>query len=142
MNASSDATTVLVFSHRPEVREAIINAVGRRPAADVGRVHYVEAGTIAEVLAEVDAGGVNLAILDGEAQPTGGMGLSRQLKNEIAQCPPMIVAVQRRDDRWLAVWSQADAVIVHPLDPLTAAETVAEVLRSRRSPAVNNAGNE
>jgi DNA-binding response OmpR family regulator len=142
MNASSDATTVLVFSHRPEVREAIINAVGRRPAADVGRVHYVEAGTIAEVLAEVDAGGVNLAILDGEAQPTGGMGLSRQLKNEIAQCPPMIVAVQRRDDRWLAVWSQADAVIVHPLDPLTAAETVAEVLRSRRSRAVNNSGNE
>ncbi len=142
MNASSDATTVLVFSHRPEVREAIINAVGRRPAADVGRVHYVEAGTIAEVLAEVNAGGVNLAILDGEAQPTGGMGLSRQLKNEIAQCPPMIVAVQRRDDRWLAVWSQADAVIVHPLDPLTAAETVAEVLRSRRSRAVNNSGNE
>jgi len=142
MNASSDATTVLVFSHRPEVREAIINAVGRRPAADVGRVHYVEAGTIAEVLAEVDAGGGNLAILDGEAQPTGGMGLSRQLKNEIAQCPPVIVAVQRRDDRWLAVWSQADAVIVHPLDPLTAAETVAEVLRSRRLRAVNNSGTE
>ncbi len=132
MNASSNATTVLVFSHRPEVREAIINAVGRRPAADVGRVHYVEAATIAEVLAEVDAGGVDLAILDGEAQPTGGMGLSRQLKNEIAQCPPLIVAVRRRDDRWLAVWSQADAVIVHPLDPLVAAETVAEVLRSRR----------
>jgi DNA-binding response OmpR family regulator len=137
MNASSDATTVLVFSHRPEVREAIINAVGRRPVADVGRVNYVEAGTIAEVLAEVDAGGVNLAILDGEAQPTGGMGLSRQLKNEIAQCPPVIVAVQRRDDRWLAVWSQADAVIMHPLDPLAAAETVAEVLRSQRPQAAD-----
>jgi hypothetical protein len=62
------------------------------------------------------------------------MGLSRQLKNEIAQCPPVIVSVQRRDDRWLAVWSQADAVIVHPLDPLVAAETVAEVLRSHRLP--------
>jgi DNA-binding response OmpR family regulator len=135
MNASSNATTVLVFSHRPEVREAIINAVGRRPAADVGRVQYVEAGTIAQVLAQVDAGGVSLAILDGEAQPTGGMGLSRQLKNEIAQCPPVIVAVRRRDDRWLAVWSQADAVIVHPLDPLVAAETVAEVLRSQRRSA-------
>ncbi|MBV9011861.1 MAG: response regulator transcription factor [Pseudonocardiales bacterium] len=137
MNASSDATTVLVFSHRPEVREAIISAVGRRPAADVGRVRYVEAGAIAEVLAQVDAGGVNLVILDGEAQPTGGMGLCRQLKNEIARCPPVIVAVQRRDDRWLAVWSQADAVIVHPLDPLAAAETVAEVLRSQRRQAAN-----
>ncbi len=136
-SAPSDAITVLVFSHRPEVREAIINAVGRRPAADVGRLHYVEAGTIAEVLAQVDAGEVDLAILDGEAQPTGGMGLSRQLKNEIAQCPPVIVSVQRRDDRWLAVWSQADAVLVHPLDPLVAAETVAEVLRSHRPQAAN-----
>ncbi|MGB9280953.1 MAG: hypothetical protein WCB57_12860 [Pseudonocardiaceae bacterium] len=137
MNVPSDAITVLVFSHRPEVREAIINAVGRRPAADVGRVQYVEAGTIAEVLAQVDAGAVDVAILDGEAQPTGGMGLSRQLKNEIAQCPPVIIAVQRRDDRWLAVWSQADAVLVHPLDPLIAAEAVAEVLRSRRPQATN-----
>jgi DNA-binding response OmpR family regulator len=136
MNASI-STTILVFSHRPEVREAIISAVGRRPAPDVGRVEYLEAGTIAEVLAAVDAGQVGLAILDGEAQPTGGMGLSRQLKNEIAQCPPIIVSVQRRDDRWLAVWSQADSVIVHPLDPLAAAEAVAEVLRSRRLPAAN-----
>ena len=114
-----------------------MNAVGRRPAADVGRVHYVEAGTIAEVLAQVDAGRVGLAILDGEAQPTGGMGVSRQLKNEIAQCPPVIVTVKRRDDRWLAVWSQADAVMVHPLDPLAAAETVAEVLRKHRTRTVN-----
>jgi len=134
-NAPSTAgTTVLVFSHRPEVREAIVMAVGRRPAPDVGRLHYVEAGTLAEVLAEVDSGAVDLAILDGEAQPTGGMGLSRQLKNEITDCPPIIIAVRRRDDRWLATWSQADAVIVHPLDPITAAETVAEVLRSHRLP--------
>lgn len=132
MNATS--ITILVFSHRPEVREAIMTAVGRRPAADVGRVRYVEAGTIDEVITEVDGGGVALAILDGEAQPTGGMGLSRQLKNELAASPPVIVAVQRRDDRWLATWSQADAVIVHPLDPLVAAETVAEVLRSHRLP--------
>jgi DNA-binding response OmpR family regulator len=137
MSASTGATTVLVFSHRPEVRQAIIDAVGQHPAADVGRLRYVEAGTIAEVLSEVDAGRVDLAILDGEAQPTGGMGLSRQLKNEIAQCPPVIISVRRRDDRWLAVWSQADAVIVHPLDPLVAAETVAEVLRAYRPQAAN-----
>jgi DNA-binding response OmpR family regulator len=133
---STPSTTVLVFSHRPEVREAIINAVGRRPASDLPRVRYLESGTIAEVLTEVDAGGVDLAILDGEAQPTGGMGLSRQLKNEIKDCPPIIVAVRRKDDRWLATWSQADAVLVHPLDPLAAAETVAEVMRSNQLPAV------
>jgi DNA-binding response OmpR family regulator len=130
---AAETLTVLVFSHRPEVREGIVMAVGRKPAPDLGRVRFVEVGGIADVLVAADAGGIDLAILDGEAQPTGGMGLSRQLKNEIDDCPPIIVAVRRRDDRWLATWSQADAVLVHPLDPLTAAETVADVLRSSRA---------
>jgi DNA-binding response OmpR family regulator len=126
---SSRTWNVLVFSHRPEVREALVNAVGRRPAPDLGRVRYLEVGGIGEVLAACDAGEVDLAILDGEAQPTGGMGLARQLKDEITNCPPIVVSVRRADDRWLATWSQAEAVLVHPLDPLTAAETVADVLR-------------
>jgi DNA-binding response OmpR family regulator len=133
---STQTTKILVFSHRPEVRETIITAVGRRPAPDLARVDYVEAGAIADVLYEVDHGTVDLLILDGEAQPTGGMGLSRQLKDEITNCPPIVVAVRRKDDRWLATWSQADAVLVHPLDPLAAAETVAEVLRGSAVPVV------
>jgi len=131
---SEQQLRVLVFSHRPEVRESLTMAVGRRPAADVGRVSYLEVGTIAEVLMAMDDGGVDLAILDGEAQPTGGIGLCRQLKHELTNCPPIIIAVRRKDDRWLATWSQADAVLVHPLDPLTAAETVADVLRGGRLP--------
>ncbi|USX48279.1 hypothetical protein [Lentzea sp. HUAS12] len=133
---STQTTKILVFSHRPEVRETIITAIGRRPAPDLSRVEYLEVGTIADVLYEVDNGTVDLLILDGEAQPTGGMGLSRQLKDEITNCPPVVVAVRRKDDRWLATWSQADAVLVHPLDPLAAAETVAEVLRGSAVPVV------
>lgn len=122
--------TVLVFSHQPAVREAILSAVGRRPAPDVGRVTWIEAGTIAEVLGHLDVGGVDLAVFDGESQPTGGMGLCRQVKHEITDCPPVVVVVRRSADRWLATWSMADAVLEHPLDPLTAAETVAQVLRT------------
>ena len=133
---SEQSTRILVFSHRPEVRESIISAVGRRPATDLGRVSYVEAAGVADVLVEMDEGAIDLAILDGEAQPTGGIGLCRQLKNEIDDCPPIVIAVRRKDDRWLATWSQADAVLVHPLDPLTAAETVADVLRAHRVPVV------
>lgn len=127
---------ILVFSHRPEVRESIITAIGRRPAADLGRVDYIEAAGVADVLSELDAGTADLAILDGEAQPTGGIGLTRQLKNEVTDCPPIVVVVRRKDDRWLATWSQADAVLVHPLDPLATAQTVAEVLRAQRVPVV------
>jgi DNA-binding response OmpR family regulator len=130
----SSPLKILVFSHRPEVRETIVTAIGRRPAADIGRVEYLEVGTTSEVLMAMDSGVVDLAILDGEAQPTGGIGLCRQLKNEITACPPIVIAIRRKDDRWLATWSEADAVVVHPLDPLTAAETVADVLRNKQLP--------
>ncbi|SNR46170.1 hypothetical protein SAMN06265360_106192 [Haloechinothrix alba] len=137
---SSEPHTILVFSHRDDVRESIITAIGRRPAADIGRVNYIEAAQVSDVLAEMDAGTVDLAILDGEAQPTGGMGVSRQLNSELAQCPPIVVTVLRKDDRWLATWSKADAVLVHPLDPVTAAETVADLLRARKLPTATGAG--
>ncbi len=120
---------VLVYSHRPEVREAIMTAVGRRPAPDVGRIDFLEASGIAEVLAAVDDHVADVLILDGEAQPTGGIGISRQVHMEADQVPPVILTVRRAADRWLATWSRADEILVHPLDPVTAAECMAAVLR-------------
>jgi DNA-binding response OmpR family regulator len=134
---STQPLTILVYSHRAAVREAIITAVGRRPTADIGRVTYLEAAAVAEVLMAMDSGEVDLAILDGEAQPTGGIGLCRQLKHEVGDPAPIVIAIRRKDDRWLATWSGADAVLVHPLDPLAAAETVADVLRTKRLPVVH-----
>jgi DNA-binding response OmpR family regulator len=131
MTAPAAPSTVIVFSHDPAVREQVRSAVGRRPAADLGRIDWVECATGAEVVARIDAGGVDVAVLDGEAQPTGGMGISRQLKYEIDDCPALCVLLGRRDDRWLATWSLADAVIDRPIDPVTAAETVAQLLRDR-----------
>jgi DNA-binding response OmpR family regulator len=131
MTAAGAPSTVIVFSHDPAVRGQVRSAVGRRPAPDLGRIDWVECSTGAEVVARIDAGGVDVAILDGEAQPTGGMGISRQLKYEIEDCPALCVLLGRRDDRWLATWSLADASIDRPLDPVAAAETVAQLLRDR-----------
>ncbi len=104
-------------------------AIGRRPAPDLPRVEYLECSSVADVLMAIDAGQADIAILDGEAQPTGGMGISRQIHNEAANPPPVILAVKRTADRWLATWSKAEEVLVYPLDPVIAAETVAKVLR-------------
>jgi DNA-binding response OmpR family regulator len=131
MTAPAVPSTVIVFSHDPAVREQVRSAVGRRPAPDLGRIDWVECATGAEVVARIDAGGVDVAVLDGEAQPTGGMGISRQLKYEIDDCPALCVLLGRRDDRWLATWSLADATIDRPIDPVTAAEAVAQLLRDR-----------
>jgi len=129
--ATARTQTVIVFSQDPAVRDQVRLAVGRRPAPDLGSVEYIDCATGEEVVARVDAGGVDLAILDGEAQPAGGMGISRQLKNEVRDCPAICILLGRRDDRWLATWSQADATMSRPVDPLTAAETVAALLRQR-----------
>lgn len=131
MTAPAAPSTVIVFSNDPAVREQVRSAVGRRPAADLGRIEWIECSTGDEVVAAIDKGGIDVAILDGEAQPTGGMGISRQLKYEIDDCPALCVLLGRRDDRWLATWALADATINRPIDPVTAAETVAQLLRDR-----------
>lgn len=126
---------VLVYSNRAEVREAVILGIGRRPSRDVGKIDFLECSTFAEVLTAVDAGEADVLILDGEAQPVGGMGISRQIHLEMEVVPPVILLVRRADDRWLGTWSRADAMLMYPLDPITAAETLATVLRGRRAAA-------
>jgi DNA-binding NarL/FixJ family response regulator len=129
--------SVLVYSHRPEVREAVRTAVGRRPAADVGPVTWIECTTGDEVVAAVDGGGIDLCILDGEAQPTGGLALTRQLEQEVADRPAVCVLIARQADRWLAHWSRAEATLPLPVDPLTAPGVVADLLRAQaQRPAV------
>ena len=125
--------TVLVYSQHAELRASVRSAVGRRVASDIGRIEWIECANYSQVRNLLDAGDVDLAILDGDAQPTGGIGLSRQFKNEITDCPPMIVLIARAQDRWLAAWSQADSVLVKPIDPATAAGVVAETLRKHLS---------
>jgi CheY-like chemotaxis protein len=122
--------TVLVYSHRPEVRDAVRTAVGRRPAADVGPLTWLECATGDEVVAAVDAGGIDLCILDGEAQPTGGLALARQLDQEVSDRPAVCVLIARQADRWLAHWSRAEGTLPLPIDPLTAPGVVADLLRA------------
>jgi DNA-binding NtrC family response regulator len=126
---SSLAASVLVFSHRPDVRAAVRTAVGRRPASDVGPLTWIECATGAEVIAAVERGGIDLCILDGEAQPTGGLAISRQLEEEVADRPAVCVRIARDADRWLAHWSRAEATLPMPIDPLAAPGVVAELLR-------------
>ena len=63
------------------------------------------------MIATMDAGGIDLAILDGEAVPAGGIGIARQLKDEIYKCPPLLVLTGRPQDGWLATWSRAEAAV-------------------------------
>nr|WP_294694433.1 response regulator [uncultured Friedmanniella sp.] len=129
---STEVATILLYSSDRLTRENIRLALGRRVARDLPEVRVLEVATQAAVLAAMDAGGIDLAILDGEAVP-GGMGLCRQLKDEVFGCPPVLVLIGRRDDAWLATWSRADGVLGHPVDPMRLPEVVAGLLRGSRA---------
>ena len=123
--------TVLVYSDDVDTRERVKLAIGRRPAADVPFVSWLECATGPAVISALDKGGIDVAILDGEAAPTGGMGIARQAKDEIFQCPPIVVLTGRVADAWLAAWSRAEAAVPHPLDPIELASAVAGLMRRR-----------
>ena len=132
--------TVLVYSDRT-VRDAIRLALGTEVAPDLPAVRVVECATPRAVIQTMDnsvgqaglrpEGSIDVVVLDGEAVPAGGMGICRQLKDEIAHCPPVLVVVGRQDDAWLATWSRADAVVAHPIDPVRLPHEVAGLLRQR-----------
>ncbi len=127
---------VLVYSDDVNTRQQVILALGRRPHPDLPEVTYVEVATEPVVIANMDAGGVDLAILDGEAVPAGGLGIAKQLKDEIYQCPPILVLIGRPQDAWLATWSRAESTVSHPIDPILLADSVVALLRSRAGTAV------
>ncbi|WP_418276650.1 response regulator [Isoptericola jiangsuensis] len=119
---------VLLYSDDHTVREQVRLAVGPRLGAGAPDIRWTEAATAAAVVSAAEGGRFDLLVLDGEADKAGGMGLCRQLKNEIYDCPPVLVITARRDDAWLASWSLADGVVSRPLDALTLQQAVVDTL--------------
>jgi hypothetical protein len=124
---------VLVYSDDRNVRDKVRFAIGKRPAKDLGPFEYVECATQPAVLKAADAGGLDVLVLDGEAVPAGGMGLARQLKDEIFRCPPIVVLTGRPQDAWLATWSRAEAALPHPVDAVALAKAVVELAKQRQA---------
>jgi DNA-binding response OmpR family regulator len=122
---------VLVYSDDRNTREQVRMAIGRRPAADLPPMEYLDVATQWAVLEELHRGGIALAILDGEAAQAGGLGVCRTIKQEVFESPPILVVIARPQDQWLASWSRADGVVSHPIDPITTAAAAAELLRGQ-----------
>ncbi len=121
---------ILVYSDNPRTREQVRLALGTRLHPDLPDLEYLDVATGPMVIRQMDAGGFDLAILDGEASPVGGMGIAKQLKDEIYECPPILVLTGRPQDAWLATWSRAEAAVPHPIDPIVLGRTVLGLLRT------------
>lgn len=122
---------ILLYSDDRTVRQAVRMVLGTKVAADLPPLEIVEAATQPAVFTIMDAGGIDLVIVDGEAAPAGGMGVAHALKDEIDDCPPVLLLVVRVADGWLATWSRADAISPFPVDPVRLPAQVADLLRAR-----------
>ena len=125
---------VLVYSDDRDVRAAVLSALGTRPHPDLPPFDYVECATEPVVFQHLDEGKIDLVILDGEAVPAGGLGIARQMKDEIFQAPPVLVLTGRPQDAWLATWSRAEAALPHPIEPIRLAEVVIDLARGVLQP--------
>nr|KEP23099.1 hypothetical protein DA06_12220 [Georgenia sp. SUBG003] len=131
MATEAETVDLLIYSDDVDTRRAVIEAVGRRPGKGLPLVRWTESATHAGVVKKVEEGSFAILVLDGEAA-NGGMAISRQLKNEIFECPPVLILTARPQDQWLATWADADAVVSAPYDPIELQEAVAGLLRRGR----------
>ncbi|OFE15780.1 transcriptional regulator [Humibacillus sp. DSM 29435] len=122
--------SILLYSDDYTTRDAVRAAAGRRPARDVEIVRWHECATADAVIDAADHDRFDILVLDGEAAKVGGLGLARQLKNEIFDCPAIIVLTGRPQDSWLAAWSQADLAVPHPIDPIALTSAIATLART------------
>lgn len=123
---------ILVYSDDSSIRQNLISALGKRLAPELPENEILEFATGPAIRQYLDnKGKADLFILDGEAAPEGGMGIARQLKDEIFNCPPVLLIVARAEDHWLGSWSRAEDVVVYPIDPFTFASRAAKLITTR-----------
>lgn len=130
---SSDVMKVMVYSDDRNTREQIRLALGKRVAADLPELEFFDIATGPAVLRALDADRYDALVFDGEAVPAGGMGLAYQIKDEVPNCPPVLLLVAREADAWLATWSRAEAVTGLPVDPTTLPGVFADMVRKHRA---------
>ena len=135
---------VVIYSDVADVRASIKAALGSKLASDltIETTEFATADALRQYIDQTDTKGqvrADLFILDGEATPEGGLGVARQLKDEVFNCPPSIVLIARQSDSWLAAWSRAEASLQHPVDPFALAKTATVLLRARLAGNLANA---
>ena len=122
---------IALYSDDSTVRASVIAALGKRLDQSLPEHEIKEFATAPALRLYVDnKKQVDLFVLDAEAVPEGGMGVCRQLKDEVFNCPPVLLITARSSDNWLATWSKAEATVMHPIDPFTIAAKCAGLFKS------------
>ena len=128
-STSDDVLKVVIYSDDRLVRNQIKLALGRKIASDLPEIEITEFATADALLRALDKEKFDAAVFDAEARP-GGMGVSHQMRDEIADCPPVVLLIARAADAWMATWSRAESISPYPVDPIRLPDDVANVVRN------------
>lgn len=117
---------VLIVSPDAEERQRAASALHLREDADV-----VEAAGGPEAATHLRDDSFDVLIVDGDLQPKGGFSWLYELRADAQlhgrQRPPAIVMTARPQDRFLADWSGAEAIVPKPVDGFEIADRVAQL---------------
>jgi DNA-binding response OmpR family regulator len=106
------------------VRQAVGDTIGERDVA----VEWTEVATSEIAMDLTEAQHYDLIIGDNETTKLGGVGLTRQMRNELDWQPTVLLLLARQQDAWLAAWSGADAAVQQPVDPFALRALVTKLL--------------
>lgn len=123
-----ETAKIMIYSDDRATRAEVRTAVGRRPGKGAPTVEWREAATEFGVLDLLEQETFDLLILDGEAAKVGGMGLAKQLKDEVEGCPPILLIIARPQDEWLGRWSMAEELTLFPINPRDMQQKVTKLL--------------
>lgn len=74
---------------------------------------------------------VDVVVMDGDMRPEGGYSVAYEMRAaaEMSDEPatPVLVLMDREQDRWLARWAGADDALLKPVNPFELAERVREL---------------
>jgi len=128
---TKEKLVIALYSDDSAVRASVISALGKQLDPTLANHEIKEFATADALRLYVDSKKqVDLFVLDGEAVPEGGMGVARQLKDEVFNCPPVLLITGRVQDNWLAAWSKAEGTVTHPIDPFMIAAKCAALLKT------------
>lgn len=120
---------VLIVSPDPAERQRAASALHLR-----GDVDVVEAEGGAEGARWLRDRTFDVIVIDGDLQPKGGFSWLYELRADAqlhgTQRPPAVVMTAREQDRFLADWSGAEAIVRKPVDGFQVADHAAALARS------------
>lgn len=117
---------VLIVSPDPAERQRATSALQLR-----GDVDVVEASGGADAGRHLRDATFDVLVIDGDLQPKGGFSWLYELRAQAqlhgGRRPPAVVMTAREQDRFLADWSGAEAIVRKPVDGFEVADRVAEL---------------